>query len=161
MDLFTAIQTRRSIRRFSGAPVPREDLEKIVDAGRLAASGNNLQPWEFIVVTRCEMIEQLKMTHEWIAGAGAVIVVVVDSSSRWWLEDASAAMENMLLAATALGYGTCWMEGFALRNEEHFKELLGVPAALRLLAIIPVGIATETPQKEKRSLENVLHWEQY
>jgi nitroreductase len=67
----------------------------------------------------------------------------------------------MLLAATALGYGTCWMEGFTLRNEEHFKELLGVPADKRLLTIIPVGVAAEAPVKEKRSLEDVLHWERF
>ena len=161
MDVLEAIRKRRSVRRFTGDPVPRGDLEAIVDAGRLATTGSNQQPWDFIVVTDRAMIGELGTTSDWIKKAGAIIAVVMDPSSRWWMEDGSAAVENMLLAVTALGYGACWLEGYTLPREEAFKELLGIPQERRLLTIIPVGVPAEWPTREKRSLEEVIHWERY
>ncbi len=161
MDALEAIRRRRSVREYTGESIPREDLEKIIDAGRLAATGNNRQPWDFIVVTDREMIEQLKVAAQWMEKAGAIIAVVMDPASRWWVEDGSAAVENMLIASTALGYGSCWLEGYTLPREEEFKELLGVPKGKRLLTLVPIGVPVEWPTKEKKSLEEVLHWERY
>jgi nitroreductase len=161
MEALEAIQKRRSVRKFTGDIVPRADLEKIVDAGRLAASGSNRQPWEFIVVTDREIIEQLTVVGKWMRDAGAIIAVVLDPYSHWWLEDGSAAIENMLIASTALGYGSCWVEGDALPREEEFKTILFVPKGKRLLALIPIGMPAEWPTVEKRPLESVLHWQVY
>ena len=161
MDALEAIHRRRSVRRYTGDPIPREDLEKIVDAGRLAASGNNRQPWDFIVVTDRAMIDRLKVAAGWMDKAGAIIAVVLDPSSRWWLEDGSAAVENMLIASTALGYGSCWLEGNTLPREEEFKALLGVPGGKRLLTLVPLGVPAEWPTVDKKSLEEVIHWEKY
>jgi nitroreductase len=161
MDALEAIRRRRSVRRYTGDSIPREDLEKIVDAGRLAASGNNRQPWDFIVVTDRVMIDTLKVAAGWMDKAGAIIAVVLDPSSRWWLEDGSAAVENMLIASTALGYGSCWLEGYTLPREEEFKALLGVPEGKRLLTLVPLGVPVEWPTVEKKSLEEVIHWETY
>ena len=161
MDALEAIRRRRSVRRYTGDPIPREDLETIVDAGRLAASGNNRQPWDFIVVTNRAMIDRLKVAAGWMDKAGAIIAVVLDPSSRWWLEDGSAAVENMLIASTALGYGSCWLEGYTLPREEEFKALLGVPEGKRLLTLVPFGVPAEQPTVEKKSLEEVIHWEKY
>ena len=161
MDTLEAIRKRRSIRRYTDDVIPKADLETIVDAGRLAATGSNQQPWDFVVVTDRAMIAQFKISGAWIASAGAVIVVVMDPRSRWWIEDGAAAIENMLLASTALGYGSCWVEGDALPREEQFKTLLGVPAEKRVMALIPIGVAAESPAPEKKPLEQVLHWEKY
>jgi nitroreductase len=161
MDAMEAIRKRRSVRKFTGDIVPREDLEKIVDAGRLAATGSNRQPWEFIVVTDKELKDQLTTIGKWMRKAGAIIAVVVDPYSRWWLEDGSAAIQNMLVASTALGYGSCWVEGDALPLEEEFKAILSIPKGKRLLALVPVGVPAEWPTIEKRTLENVLHWQVY
>lgn len=161
MNALEAIRKRRSVRKYTEEPVPRKDLEKIVDAGRLAATGGNRQPWDFIVVTDRAMIERLKVAAEWMEKAAAIIAVVMDPSSRWWVEDGSAAVENMLIASTALGYGSCWLEGYTLPHEEEFKELLGVPKEKRLLTLVPIGVPVEWPTREKRSLEEVLHWERY
>jgi len=161
MEALEAIQKRRSVRKFTGGIIPREDLEKIVDAGRLAATGSNRQPWDFIVVTNREMIDQLTVVGKWMRQAGAIIAVVLDPYSRWWMEDGSAAIENMLVASTALGYGSCWVEGDALPREEEFKKLLCIPKGKRLLALIPVGVPDEWPEIEKRPLESVLHWQVY
>ena len=161
MDALEAIRKRRSVRRYTGDPIPREDMEKIIDAGRLAASGNNRQPWDFIVVTEREMIDRLKVASAWMEEAGAIVAVVMDPSSRWWLEDGAAAVENMLIASTALGYGSCWCEGRTLPHEEEFKQLLGVPEEKRLLTLVTIGVPAEWPTREKKSLEEVIHWERY
>jgi nitroreductase len=161
MDALEAIRKRRSVREYTGEAIPREDLEAIVDAGRLAATGNNRQPWDFIVITEREMIDQLKIAAKWMDKAGAIIAVVMDSSSRWWVEDGAAAVENILIACTALGYGSCWLEGYTLPREDEFKELLEVPKDKRLLTLIPIGVPFKWPTKEKKPLEDILHWEKY
>ncbi len=161
MDVLEAIRTRRSIRKYTDAPVTRADLEKIVDAGRCAATGSNLQPWDFVVVTDRSVIEQFRPAGVWITHASAVIAVVMDLSSRWWVEDGAAAIENMLLACVALGYGACWVEGDALPLEAQFKALLGVPAEKRLTTLIPIGVPAEAPARPKKPLEQVLHWNKY
>jgi len=161
MEALEAIRKRRSVRAYTGETIPKEDLEKIVDAGRLAASGNNRQPWEFVVVTDRAMIEKLKVASQWMDKAGSIVAVVMDPSTRWWLEDGSAAVENMLIAATALGYGSCWLEGYTLPLEEELKALLNVPKEKRLLTLVPIGMPVEWPTQVKKSLQEVLHWETY
>ncbi len=161
MDALEAIRRRRSVRKYTGESIQRKDLEKIVDAGRLAASGSNQQPWDFIVITDRTMINQLKVASQWMEKAGAIIAVVMDPSSRWWVEDGAAAIENMLIASTALGYGSCWLEGYTLPREEEFKVLLGIPKTKKLLTLIPIGVPVEWPKKEKKPLAEVLHWEKY
>ena len=141
MDTFEAIRRRRTIREFTGESIPRADLETIVDAGRMAPSGYNRQPWDFIVITEQAMIDELKIAAQWMEQAGAIIALVLDAqSTKFWLEDGSAAVQNMLLAATALGYGSCWLQGYTEPSEEQFKALLGVPAEKRLLTLVPIGV---------------------
>jgi nitroreductase len=161
VDALEAIRKRRSVREYTGEPIPQADLETIVDAGRLAPTGHNTQPWDFIVVTDRSMINELKIASNWMEKAGAIIAVVLDPTSRWWIEDGSAAVENMLIAATALGYGSCWLEGYTLPREEEFKKLLKVPKEKRLLTLVPIGVPVSWPTQEKKSLEEVLHWEHY
>jgi nitroreductase len=161
MDALEAIRKRRSVRDYTGAPMPREDLETIVDAGRLAASGHNTQPWDFVVVTDRSMIEQLKIAALWMEKASAIIAVVMDPSSRWWQEDGSAAVQNMLIAATALGYGSCWLQGYTMPREKEFKKLLEIPEDRRLLTLVPIGVPVQWPVKDKKSLDQVIHWERY
>jgi nitroreductase len=161
MDALEAIRKRRSVRDYTGDLIPREDLEKIVDAGRWAATGYNRQPWDFIVVTDREMIDQLKVAAQWMENAGAIIAVALDPTTKYWLEDGSAAVENMLIASTALGYGSCWLEGYTLPREEEFKALLGVPDNRRLLTLVPIGVPVTWPEKEKKPLSEVIHWEKF
>lgn len=162
MEIFEAIQTRRSVRKYSGAPVPCEHLEQIVNAGRLAASGNNYQPWAFIVVSEpAQMARLLIPADHWSAQAGAYIAVVMDSESRWWVEDGAAALQNMLLAAHALGYGACWIEGYTRRNEAVLRQVLNIPTDRQLFSLMTVGVPAEQPHKEKKPLDEVIHWQSY
>jgi nitroreductase len=173
MDVFEAIYSRRTIRTFTGKKIPKEDLEKIVDAGRVAPSAVNRQMWDFIVITEKEILEGILhhfhagrkyTTHEdgKCDGASAIIAVVMDESNEYWKEDGSAATENILLAAKALGWGSCWIEGQVRPHEEHFKELLAIPKEKRILLMIAIGVAVKwSKSPPKKSLSEVLHWERY
>ena len=90
-----------------------------------------------------------------------MVVVFVYPTSKYWVEDGSAAIENMLIAGTALGYGTCWIQGNIRPHMAEFKLLLNIPEYLNLLSIITIGIAVEWPTKDKKPLEEVLHWETF
>ena len=147
MQTLEAIRKRRSVRRYTGGEISREALLTIVDAGRRAASGHNKQPWDFLIVTDPPLIQQMsERCSPWLAKASAVIVLVVDPSSRWWMEDGSAAAENICLAATDLGYGSCWLEGNMLPHEEQFRQWLGIPASRRILTLLPIGVPESWPR---------------
>ncbi len=161
MDLFEAIKKRRSVRKYTGDPIPMADLEKIVDTGRLAPSGHNRQPWTFIVVTNSALIQRLSKASQWSVNASAMIAVVMDPESEYWIEDGSAAIENMLLAATALGYGSCWLEGYTKPNEAEFKLLLNISKHLRLLSLVTLGVPVAWPEREKKSLDDIIRWETF
>ena len=163
MDLFEAIARRASVRTLKPTAIPDGDLERILDAGRRAPSGRNTQPIEFIVVRDPGSVEKLSAAQGCIADVSTVICVAADpSKSEFWLEDIAAATTNMLLAITALGYASVWIEGTLLRAEADHKQTLGIPDAMRLMVALPVGAPAEpTPQKEKRPLKDIVHWERY
>jgi nitroreductase len=163
VDLFEAIKIRRSVRSLVKADIPMVDLEKIVDAGRLAPSGMNNQPREFIIITDADIISRLGIVQSFVGDASAIIAIVADDTqSKYWLEDVAASAENMLLAIAALGYDSCWVEGTLLRKEDEAKEILGVPATKRLMVLLPVGKAAASgSQASKKSLEEVTHYNKY
>ncbi len=163
MDFFDAVKKRASVRSFSPCEVCDEELERILDAGRRAPSGYNVQPWEFILIKDPDTLGKLGNVQGCIAQAGAAIAVVVDQhATRFWIEDASAAIENMLLATEALGYASLWVEGYVLRHEKMAKDVLDVPDDSRLLAILPIGKAAGSQrQAEKKPLSQLVHYERY
>ncbi len=162
MNTLEAIQKRRSVRDYTGDPIPRGDLEKMLDAARMAPSGYNQQPWHFIVITNRQFIQHHSKSGVWREDSGAIIAVVMDPTSEFWVEDGSAAIENILLAATALGYGSCWLQGSTKPHEETFKQLLNIPGHLNLLSLVSIGVPANWPQaKNKKPLEAVVHWETF
>jgi nitroreductase len=144
MDTFQAIQARKSIRSYQDKPVPRDALERILEAGRLAPSARNTEPWHFIAVTNPEKRKTLSkgMYAKFVAGAPLVIVVLGDkkASSDWYAVDAALAAENMVLAAVSEGLGTCFVGSF---NEADVKAVLKVPENFEVLVMITVGYPEE------------------
>jgi len=163
MDLFEAIQKRKSVRSLVKTNIPVTDLERIVDAGRLAPSGTNAQPREFIIVTDPDIIRKLSIVQGFVGNASAIIAVVADDKgSKYWLEDASASTENMLLAIVALGYDSCWVEGTLLRKEDEAKEILEVPETKRLIVLLPIGkAAAPGSQASKKPLADITYYNKY
>jgi nitroreductase len=164
MDLFEAVEKRRSIRKFKTDPVPVEDLKKILEAGRLAPSGGNHQPWSFVVVRDSETKKALANAanlQRFIADAGIVLVALGDPSVSRSLhrQDPMIAIEHMVLAATALGYGTCWIGAF---NEDEVKKIVKVPENLVVIALLPIGVPDEKPlPRPRKAFKEVFFKEAY
>jgi nitroreductase len=167
MDLFEAIQRRHSYRSdYTDQQVSRDDLVKIVKAGLLAPSGKNCQTTRFIIVDDPDIIGKIKEMHpgnKAFQQAKAYILCVIDKDPEatyegfsFQVEDCAAAVENMLLAITAMGYASVWIDGWLMveNRAEKIASLLGVPEDKIVRIILPVGVAAEEKsQPEKMPFE--------
>jgi nitroreductase len=163
VDAIEAIKTRRSVRSYGPDPVPTEIVEDIIDCARFAPTGRGEEPWEFVVVTderTRKKIADIAQYGRFIATA-AVCVAVFCRDTTYYIEDGSAATQNILLAAHAHGLGSCWVAGDKKPYASEMAKLLGVPAGYKLVSLVAIGHPLETPQKDKRPLEKVLHWERF
>jgi len=173
MDVFEAIKTRRSVRAFTNQEVSEEEIEKIIDAARWAPSAGNIQPWEFIIVRKSEIKRELAvaaLNQTFIEEAPVVIVVCANESrsahgygnrgaTLYCIQDTAAAIQNIHLAAKALGLATCWVGAF---REEEARKVLGIPRGVRPVAIIPVGHAAEKPRTpSRRPIQDIIHYETF
>jgi len=160
MDLFDAIANRYSYRgTFTDQPVPRDDLQKIVQAGIQAPSGCNGQVASFVIVDDPQRLRQIaEILHKPVCdSAKAMIVCVTDprpviADMSFAVEDCAASVENMLLAITALGYATVWLDG-ALRVEDRaarIGRILGVPAGKTIRILLPIGVPVEPGRQRER-----------
>lgn len=171
MDTWTAISTRRNVRRFSDRPVPPEALDRIVDAARLAPSSKNEQRWAFVVCTDRDHLRQLARVGDYaghLAGAAAAVALVTpnaaDAGERESIAlDAGQAAENAMLAAWELGIGSCHASVY---NEALARELLGYSKGMRCDLLISLGYPAdptifERPPRDRRPLAEIRHQERY
>jgi nitroreductase len=163
MDVFKVIQWRRSVRRFIPQKVEREKILQILDAARLAPSSSNRQAWHFVVIDDASIIEQIpkqvamgtRMLVPWVKDAP---LVIAGCYTKAWthlvgqlfghenhLVDISIAMSHVVLAATALGIGTCFVGWF---NESKLKKLLGIPRNYNIATLLALGYPADTSTKE-------------
>lgn len=149
MDTIQAIMTRRSIRQFTDAPVSSDDVTTMLRAGMAAPSAGNEQPWEFIVIRDRDTMQRIANVHPYAkmtAEAPVGILIAGDKSREkhkgFWVQDASAATQNILLAAHALGYGAVWC-GIYPDSERctAFNKLFSLPEHVFPFALINVGVA--------------------
>jgi nitroreductase len=144
MDVFEAIEERHSIRAYEDTPVPREKLERILEAARLAPSARNVEPWHFIVVTDKEKSKALSrgLYAKFLSQAPVVIVACGDkkASPEWYAIDVALAVENMVLVAVSEGLGTCCVGSF---NEKDIKATLKIPPNFEVLVMLAVGYPKE------------------
>jgi len=165
METLKAIAERHATRAYAAKPVPKDILEKIIDAGRRAPSARNEQPLEFVLVTKPELRQKLADLVDYgkfIAQAPAC-AAVFSKDDKYFVEDGSAATENILVAAASLGVQSCWVAGDKKAYAADVAKLLKAPAGYRLLSLVPLGYAQD-PQEEragKRPLKDVLHWESF
>jgi len=163
VDCIEALKTRRSVRVYEDRPVSGKLLEEIVDCARLAPTAINIQPWDFVVVTDAETrrkIASIADHGKFIADA-PVCVAVFCNNTKYYLEDGCAATTNLLNAAHAVGLGACWVSGDKKPYCEEICHLLGAPEGCQLISLLAVGYTQEKPTREKRSLDEVLHWERF
>ncbi len=164
MELQSALESRRSVRRFLDEPVPRTDLEQMVKAASWAPTGCNRQMWKFIILDKSDDIHWFGQFSGmgWVAKAPALVLFVLDPETEYWREDGSAAVQNFMLAARALGYGTCWVQGQIVPHEAAIKKQFVIPPTWRVLAVVPVGKPEKWPDPPvKKSLSDVMSYERF
>jgi nitroreductase len=162
MEFNEAVLKRRSIRSYSSAPVTDDELVKILEAARLAPSAMHRQPWHFIVVRDAETRKRLAGGQSFAANAPVIIVALGDpkASPSWWQNDVGIAFEHIILAASSLGLGTCWL-GAMVRDTE-IKDILQIPDSYRVVAISPIGVPAENPvPKQRKRLDEIVSWEKF
>ena len=171
------ITKRRSIRKYRDTPVEESVLLELINSARLAPSGRNTQPWDFIIVDDEQLKQDLaKVSHnqKWMTGAPVYIVCVADirarikSDEKIYLDedsslfdlkqvirDTSIAIEHLVLEAVDQGLGTCWVAWF---KQAEIRPVLGIPDDKYVVAIITVGYADEDPApRPRKKLEEILH----
>ncbi|MDO9573183.1 MAG: nitroreductase family protein [Candidatus Omnitrophota bacterium] len=166
MDNLELLKFRRSIRKFQNRSIAKADLEKLVDSARFAPTARNVQPWEFVVVTDKHKLTELAKLAEngrFMAGAAACIAVFC-AGTKYYLEDGCAATCNILLAATALGIGSCWVAGDKKPYSGQVSNLLNTPEDMKLISLVALGYPQEKDcfkPSDKRELKELLHWEKF
>lgn len=139
---------RRSIRKYKSDPIPDKDLNLILEAARRAPTGGNRQKWHIVVITDPE---QRKKTAEvcshqmWMADAPVILCLVTYPGEG--SVNGTIVLDHAILAATSLGYGTCWVGAY---DSPKVKEVLGIPADYGIICLTPVGIPAEQPAPRQR-----------
>jgi nitroreductase len=169
VDALKAIMSRRSIRKYSEAPVTDDQLRTIVAAGMQAPSAHNRQPWHFIVIRDRATLNGIMGFHLYsrmLDQAKAAIVVcgdhVLEEGSGFWVQDCSAATENILLAAHASGLGAVWLGVYPQKDlVEPLKQLLNIPSGVTPLGIISVGVSAEVKEPRQNYIESRVHQDRW
>ena len=152
MSVLDVILNRRSIRKYNDKDIPQDILEKIMEAGRQSPSAANRQPYHFIVVTNSEIKKDLpELVSRFIKNAPVLIVGCANPKAlltgKWAVVDTTIALENMVLTASNLGIGSCWIGSF---NEQEVKDKLQIPEKWKVVALISLGYPAENPGPRKK-----------
>ncbi len=177
MTLIEIIKKRKSYRKFTDQDILNEDINEILEAARLAPSGVNKQPWQFIIIRNKENKEKIaKLMTPWakfIKYAPIAIALIVKTRSPWHVLDGAIAMEHLVLAAAEKGLGTCWTATYGITNPKDFQnqlmDILEVPKELQkdhiVLTVTPLGYPAEggaliTPRKKLEEIHSLEKFEE-
>jgi nitroreductase len=172
MDTWYTIRARRNVRQYTGQPIARDDLERILEAGRRAPSSGNWQPWNFVVVTdRAQLIELAKVWDRGgrhIAQSAATIALVArepedDVHRDWLMYDFGQATAYMMLAAADIGIGSGHS---AVLDQQQAQQVLGFPDGYLAVYLIGLGYPADRPLRplvkpNRRSFDEVVHWNRW
>jgi len=169
-NILDVIFKRRSIRVYQEKEVSRDTLKLLLQAAMAAPSAKNSRPWEFIAITEKKIMDKFRTGLKYgDYNAPAAIAVLAnlkiaqsDSSIRFWIQDCSAAVENILIAAAGLGLGTVWIGSYPKEDVIKIEqEILGIPESIYPLAIIYVGYPGEEKPARTQYEESRVHWQRY
>ena len=170
MEFNDIIHRRFSVRSFTSQKPEKEKIIELIDAARMAPSAVNFQPWHFIVVSDPLNLAELQKVYnrDWFREAPMVVVICSDHSKSWKRKsdgkdfadvDAAIAIDHLILKATDLGLGTCWVCNF---DPQLTREILNLPAQIEPIALIPVGYTEAVPPvKSRKPLSELIHWEKF
>ncbi|MBD3321962.1 MAG: nitroreductase [Chitinivibrionales bacterium] len=169
MSFLDIVKSRFSVRGYENKPVEDEKIGAVLEAGRLAPSACNIQPWHFVVIKNESTKHRMKRVYdrEWFLSAPVIIAVCIETASAWCrmdrksygFVDAAIAMDHMVLAATEAGLGTCWIGAF---DPQAAKEVLGLPEGMEPVVFTPLGYpAKEHKIRPRKELEEIVHYETF
>lgn len=170
MDVINTIYKRRSIRNYSDKQVEKDKIITLLKAATAAPTAANCQPWEFIVVDDGEKLTELKDKLVFARYNAPVAIVVCGNmklshkgpSQEMWVQDCSAAIENILIAATGIGLGSVWIGIYPLEsNIKPLKKILNIPEYVTPLGIVYVGYTAEKKEARTRFDEKRVYWQEY
>lgn len=170
MSFVDLVEKRYSVRKFSELEVEKDKIIQILEAARLAPSAVNFQPVHFIVVTDERLKDKISTTYprDWFKEAPVVIIALGDREASWKRKDGkdhldvdvAIAVDHLILAASELGLGTCWVCAF---DAQKLQQILDLPNHLEPIALIPLGYpqAGQTTLKKRKALEEIVSWNGY
>jgi len=170
MEFDNLIRKRYSVRSFTNQKVEQNILLEILEAARMAPSAANFQPWHFIVITEPDYLTEIQQAYPraWFKEAPVCIVVCSDHLHSWKRKpdgkdfadvDLAIAIDHLMLKATEMGLGTCWVCNF---NLAVAREKLQLPDHIEPLAFIPIGYTdSQAPEKSRKALSEIVHWEKF
>jgi len=166
-ELINTIFARRSIRKYTAELVKEKDIRTMLEAAMAAPSASNLKPWHFVVITDRQKLDNLAKVHPYgrmLLEAPLCIAVCGDKtiSADFWVQDCSAAAENLLLAATALGLGAVWLGVYPREDRvSAIRKVLNLPKTIVPLNLIPIGHPAEEKEPRTQYDELRVHREQW
>lgn len=176
-SILEIIKARRSTRRYKPDSVSDNDLQAVLEAAQWAPSGENFQPWKFIVIRDRGVMEQIvdllpyKKFQKFLMNAPVLIVVLGDTrKSKWWVLDCALAVENLMLEAWTRGLGTCfsaWYPTVPVTVEEKVQEMLAIPKKWKIVTMTPLGYPIQPPESAfrlpatRKPLESIICYEKF
>src|SRR5665647_482477 len=171
MNFKDLAKRRYSVRNYQSTPFEKKKLVDVIEAALLAPSAVNFQPWKFVVVTDANLLAKLHGCYhrDWFKSAPACIVAIGDHSKGWHRPtddkdytdmDVTIAIDYLMLAATEIGLGTCWICHF---NAEKCASIFNLPSNLEVIAMVPVGypLAEGFPEKKRKTMEELVLWNRF
>ena len=162
MEIFEAIKNRRSIRKYKTGQIPRDTIDILIEAGRLAPTAANKQRFKLVIVSDTDIKEKLAIAcngQMFVGTASNVIVGTVDKEWKWNQVDIAIVLEHIVLEAFELGLGTCWIGAF---NEEEVKKILDIPTNIKVVALLTLGYSEEFPERRPRkSVNEIISYNRY
>lgn len=163
------IMTRRSIRKYTEQSIEREKIEILLKSAMSAPSADNQQPWDFIIVTQREIISKVRQASPYatpLEGAPLCIIVCADLQKERipgnWMLDCSAATENILLAAHAIGLGAVWIGIYPEQDRmKYISRMFNLPKNIKPMAVISIGYPAEKKGPADRFIDTNVHWEKW
>jgi len=157
-----AIRKRLSIRRYADTSIPAEHMDILFKALQLAASGNNLQNWEFVLADKPDLKQRLAaacFNQRFIEDCAYFIAGVADPASKWHMVDITISLTQFTLQAVELGYGTCWIGAF---DETLVKSALEIPAHKKVVICMTFGLPTgKHISRGRKPVEDFIFLNQY
>ena len=164
MSLVDVVLSRRSVRRYEQKEISRDVLDEILEAGRQAPSAMNRQPWHFVVLTDYEIKKKLSrgLFNRHIKNSAVTIVGCANTGlidRKWSTISTSIALQNMVIAAWAMGIGSCWIGDF---KEEEVKQLLNISDKWKVVALVSFGYPAEKPKaKRRKPIEKIVGFNKF